>query len=308
MKYIDNKGLNLSVFSLGTVQLGLDYGLGDNTAKPQKEYAFKVLDAAIKNGVNTLDTANNYGDSETVIGEWLQKKESLEKPLIVTKIGPFDHSTPEILKQDIIDQTQKCLETLGVTQIDILMVHDFEDYEQDPEILRDTFNDFKEQGVIRYSALSAYSRHDYKMIAESGFDAVQIPLNVFDWSQIESGGIQAIADAGMMIFARSVFLQGLVFLKPEDVEPRMEFCKPYLEKYLQLCDEFEMSPAVLALSYVLSVPGITTVVLGCQTPEQVEANCKLIDDTKQLTNEQKEKLREAFVNIERRAIDPTFWV
>ena len=86
----------------------------------------------------------------------------------------------------------------------------------------------KKQNLFRYSAISAYSRHDYGMIAESGFDATQIPLNVFDWGQIENGGIEKIAKSEMMIFIRSVFLQGLVFHTPEDLDPRMHFCVPYL--------------------------------------------------------------------------------
>ena len=68
MKYVKFKDLDLSLFQLGTVQLGMDYGLGDHTAKPKKEYAFSLLDRAVADGVNTLDTANNYGDSERVIG------------------------------------------------------------------------------------------------------------------------------------------------------------------------------------------------------------------------------------------------
>lgn len=307
MKYVYKNDLKLSVFSLGTVQLGMDYGLGEHTSKPKKEYAFEVLNSACKHGVNMLDTANNYGDSEKVVGEWLSRIEEKDRPLIVTKIGPFDHSSPEILKEDILKQTEKCLETLGVSQIDILMVHNFEDYEQDSEIMRDTFAELKKSGVIRYSALSAYSHNDYRMIAASGFDAVQIPLNVFDWQKIENGEIQAIVDAGMMIFVRSVFLQGLIFLKPEDVEPRMDFCRPYLEKYLNLCEEFSISPAVLAISYVLSVPGVTTVVLGCQTVEQMEDNCKMIEEVRTLSKEQIKKLHDAFSKIDPRVVDPRQW-
>lgn len=307
MKYTETKGLKLSVFQLGTVQLGMDYGLGDHTAKPKKEYAFSLLDKAIEKGVNTLDTANNYGDSEAVIGEWLASTPASKRPMIVTKIGPFDHSSPEKLREDIFAQTEKCLETLGLKQIDILMVHSVEDYEQDPEIVRDAFLDMKRRGLIRYTALSAYSYNDYGVIARSGFDAVQIPINVFDRTQIENGGIQSIADAGMAIFARSVFLQGLVFLTPETLDPRMDFCKPYLKKYLELCDEFGMSPAVLAASYVLSLPGVTTVVLGCQTLEQIEENAEMMEKVEALTDCQMAKLREAFLDIDPRVINPQCW-
>ena len=68
MKFVKSNGMDISVFSLGTVQLGMDYGLGDYTAKPSQEYAFELLDRALEQGVNTLDTANNYGDSEKEIG------------------------------------------------------------------------------------------------------------------------------------------------------------------------------------------------------------------------------------------------
>lgn len=71
MLYHDFHGHSLSAFQLGTVQLGMTYGLGEYNAKPSLERAFSVLDAALTGGVNILDTANNYGDSEAVIGKWL---------------------------------------------------------------------------------------------------------------------------------------------------------------------------------------------------------------------------------------------
>ncbi len=308
MKYVNRKGVDLSVFSMGTVQLGMDYGFGEFSSKPKKEYAFELLDRAVANGVNNIDTANNYGDSERVIGEWLQTVDSEKRPLVITKIGPLDHSSPEACRADMLAQTEACLKTLGCSQIDILMDHYFEDYEQDPETVSAVFNEMKEKGMIRYSAISVYSRHDYKLIANAGcFDAIQIPLNLFDWTQIENGGIQALADAGMMIFARSVYLQGVVFMKPEELDPRMDFCRPYIEKFRALCDEFKMSPPVLAISFVLSVPGVTNVVLGCQTLEQIDSNSQMMDEVRYLTDAEMAKIREAFVNIDPRVINPGMW-
>jgi len=143
--------------------------------------------------------------------------------------------------------------------------------------------------------------------AASGFDAVQVPLNVFDWSQIENGGMQQLADSGMLVFVRSVFLQGLVFHTPADLDKRMAFCFPYLEKYHALCREFGLAPDQLALSYALSVPGVTTAVMGCDNASQVAANCALFDKTVQLEQAQLEKLRAAFVDIDSRVINPGTW-
>lgn len=309
MRYTDKNGLTLSKFQLGTVQLGMTYGIGEDKEKPTEEKAMALLDRAAALGINTLDTANNYGDSERIVGKWLRKRkeQGLETPWVVTKIGPLAHGSYDALRDDALRQTEACLKTLDTEQIDCLMIHNFEDYESDPDAMRKIFSEMKREGYYKTSAISAYSRHDYKVIAESGFDAVQIPLNVFDREQIENGGMEALARSGMIVFARSVFLQGLVFHTPEDLDPRMDFCVPYLERYLALCREFELAPDVLALSYVLSVPGVSCAVLGCDNVAQLEANCRLIDSTVSLTAEQIAKLREAFVNIDPRVTDPGVW-
>ena len=309
MKFTKTHGLELSRFSLGTVQLGMDYGIGEDKAKPSEEKAFAVLDRAMDRGINSLDTANNYGDSEKVIGRWLEKRraEGKKLPWIVTKVGPLDHGSPAKLRDDVLYQTEGCLKTLGVDRIDCLMLHNFEDYEQDPRVLSRVFQELKDQKIISTSGISAYSRHDYGLIADSGFDAVQIPLNVFDWGQIENGGIGRLADAGMMIFIRSVFLQGLVFHTPEDLDPRLDFCVPPLCRYLELCKEFSLAPDVLALSFVLSVPGVCAAVLGCDNAKQLDANADLTDRTVTLTKDQLALIREAFVNIDPRVINPGVW-
>lgn len=309
MKYVTAKGQKMSVFSLGTVQLGMTYGLGKDREKPSEETAFSMLDEAMDNGVNNLDTANDYGDAEALIGCWLKQRrtQKQELPWVVTKIGPFKHDSYHVLRDDILRQTEGCLRNLGMDTLDCLMVHDYEDYSKHPEYVQKIFDELKAQRLCKFSALSAYSRHDYGLLAESGFDAVQIPLNVFDWEQIDNGGIEKLVCSGMMIFVRSVYLQGLVFHTPEDLDPRMSFCIPYLEKYLRLCGEFELAPDVLALSFVLSVPGVTTAVMGCDTAEHVRTNSKLFDSTVSLTTEQFEKLHEAFRGIDPRVINPGVW-
>ncbi len=309
MKYIQKNNLNLSRFSLGTVQLGIRYGLGEHAEKPSEQEAFAILDRAMECGVNNLDTANNYGDSEAVIGRWLQKRrsEGKELPWIVTKVGPFKHDSLDILRDDILYQVESCRKNLGVDTIDCLMLHNFEDYEQDPDTIRKVFEELKRQKAYEMSAISAYSHHDYGAIADSGFDATQLPINVFDWSKIDDGGIEKIKNAGMSIFARSVFLQGMVFHTPEDLDPKMDFCFPALREYLRLAKEFGLRPEVLALSFVLSLPGVTTAVLGCDTPDQVAANCALFDATVSLSEAQLEQLHNAFRNIDRRMINPALW-
>lgn len=309
MKYITAKEQTLSRFSLGTVQLGMKYGLGEDCEKPSEEVAFQMLDRAMELGVNNVDTANNYGDSEAVIGRWVRRRKAENQtiPWIVTKIGPFDHGSYDKLRDDMLMQTENCCKNLGLDSLDCLMLHDFEDYEEDADAVRKIMEEMKGQGLYRYSAISAYSRHDYGMIADSGFDAVQIPLNVFDWTQILNGGMEKLQQSGMMIFVRSVFLQGLVFKTPQTLDSRMDFCLPYVQRYQQLCREFDLSPEILALSFVLSIPGVTTTVLGCDNITHLQANAGLIEKTVTLTQEQMNQLQEAFCEMDPRVINPGVW-
>lgn len=308
MKYVQTHGLNLSVFQLGTVQLGMEYGLGEKN-KPSEERSFAILDRAMELGVNMLDTADNYGTSESTIGRWLTKRraEGKELPLVITKISTLKHGSYDIVRDDILRKTEMCQKNLGMDTLDCLMIHSYEDYADDRDNVQKVFDELKAQKAYHYNAISAYSRHDYGVIADSGFDATQIPLNAFDWTQIDNGGMEKLEKSGMMVFTRSVFLQGLVFHTPETLDPNMSVCLPYLKRYIELYKEFGLDPAAMALSFALSVPGVTAAVLGCDNVKQLESNCDLIDRTVKLTQEQLEKIHDAFRNIDPRVINPGSW-
>lgn len=116
-----------------------------------------------------------------------------------------------------------------------------------------------------------------------------------------------MADAGMMVFIRSVYLQGLVFQTPEKMDPRMEFARKTIENFYTICKEFSLSSAVLELSYALSLPGATSLVLGSETPEQVTQNVKLLEQIVTLTPEQIALLQKTFRETEDRILNPGLW-
>ena len=106
---------------------------------------------------------------------------------------------------------------------------------------------------------------------------------------------------------RSVFLQGLVFHTPETLDPRMSVCLPYLERFIELYKEFELDPATLALSFALSVPGVSSLVLGSETPEQVQQNVELMEQAVELTDAQMAEIRELFLDTPEQVLNPGLW-
>lgn len=305
MKINTVKGVDISVLSLGTVQLGLNYGINNADGKPSRETAFQVLDAAMAGGITALDTAAGYGDSEEIIGSWLAERKDV--PFVMTKAEKLDHSSLDALRKDIRRYVEGSKKRLGLEQLPLLMLHNCDDYLCDKENVKRVFDELKDSGDILFSGISAYAHHDYGEIADSGFDATQIPANVFDWRQVESGGINRLQDAGMMVFIRSVYLQGLVFQTPDMLDPRMEFARKTLENFYAICKEFGLSPAVLALSYALSLPGATSLVLGSETPEQVSQNVALLEETVTLSSEQMALLQKTFRDTEERILNPGKW-
>lgn len=301
------KGQNITVLSLGTVQLGMDYGIHNASGKPTLQTAFQILDAAMDAGINTLDTAAAYGNSEEVIGAWLKTMPRENRPFIVTKAAKLDHSSLDALRTDLRIRVENSKKRLGLSQLPMLMLHNCEDYLCDMENVRVVFEELKASGDIRFSGISAYSNHDYGVLAESGFDAVQIPVNIFDWGQIENGGLQKLKDSGMMIFVRSVYLQGLVFQDPDTLPERMAFCKETLQKFHSLCRKYQLSPATLALSYALSLPGVTSLVLGSETVEQVRQNAELLSSAVTLSPTQMAEIREYFVDTDPHILNPGTW-
>lgn len=307
MKVTSCKGVEVSALSLGTVQLGINYGINNDGGKPDRAAAMKILDCALQAGVNALDTAAAYGDSEEVIGQWLKTVPAQKQPLITTKLKHLDHSSLENLRADVRRQVENCKERLGLKTIPVLMLHSFEEYDEDRENVTIVFNELKASRDIRFSGISAYAHHDYGVIAESGFDAVQIPLNIFDWRQDENGGLEKLRQSGMMIFVRSVYLQGLVFKDPAKLPPEMEFCRETLEKFRMLCDKYSMTPAQLAISFALSVPSVLSLVLGCEKVEQVQQNAQLLDSCVTLTEEQMQEIKALFKDTEDHVLNPGTW-
>lgn len=307
MRTVNIKNLDLSVLSLGTVQLGCDYGINNTDGKPSMEQSFAILDAALETGVNTLDTAAGYGDSEVVIGNWLKTVPEEKRPFICTKAKHLDHTDLNSLRASLKETVEESKKRLGVSQLPLLMLHNCDEYLCDVENMKICFKELKENGDILYSGISAYAHHDYKAIADSGFDATQIPLNIFDWRQIDNGGLRALSDSGMIVFVRSVYLQGLVFKNPEELDPRMDFAKNTLLKFRALCDKYGMSPAELSLAFVLSLPEVTSLVLGAEKVEQVRQNAETFENIRLLTKEQMDEIHENFEHEEFRLLTPSEW-
>ena len=78
MKSIEFDNQQLSKLSFGTVQLGLDYGISNNSGKPTQKTADDIVEYLIHEGINCFDTATAYGNSEEVLGEAIGTSKNIQ--------------------------------------------------------------------------------------------------------------------------------------------------------------------------------------------------------------------------------------
>ena len=100
------------------------------------------------------------------------------------------------------------------------------------------FGIFKRPRIHKTYRISLYGSDDTdRVLEEPVFDAVQVPVNIFDLRLVRSGALERLRQKGMIVFVRSIYLQGLLFLEPEELSGKLTQAKPYIEKLRALCSK-----------------------------------------------------------------------
>ena len=236
--------------ALGTAQFGLDYGISNNQGQVNKSEVADILKLAIHLGIDTLDCAGAYGNSEEVLGDILKHQPIKQQFNIVSKIPALTD------KQSSIGQFfTKSLEHLHRDKIDILLFHHADNLLNHPK-KNDLFaqlNSIKFQGKVNRIGVSVYSPEQLKAIALSyPIDVAQVPLNIFDQRFMSAELFNLCQQKNIKLHARSLFLQGLLLIKPEELPA---YFKPYQDKFIavrELAKYLNCSILALALSIAVS--------------------------------------------------------
>lgn len=293
MDYKEILGLKISDFTLGTVQFGLDYGIANKSGKPSEDEVMEILGAASEAGINTLDTAHSYGDSEELIGGFGGDF------VVVSKLPSLEGIS------EVEGVVRESLERLGVSKIPIYMLHRAVDMSSDllKELLR-----LKDEGLIGHVGVSIYTPDEAMSALETdGVDAIQVPFNVFDRRLVRSGFLAKAEEKGVAVFARSVFLQGLLLMDDEDVPENIKDAIPYKHKLAVICEKFGRTLPEVVLKYPLSQEGITSVIFGVDNLSQLKDNLAVIESPA-LEDALIDEIREAFLDVPDHLVDTSLWV
>lgn len=308
MEYIEVSGLKISKFTLGTCQLGYNYGIANKTGQPTEEESFQILKTAIENGVNSFDTASMYQVSEDVLGKFFSSsKNTLKNPVITTKIADFNFESDKAIKESMYNQFSGSLEKMKLSSIPVLMLHHFSDFKKGGEIVIENLKEMKAGGKVGKIGISLYAENDMELVLkENTFEAVQIPMNIFDHRLIKSGVLKEFEKRGIIVFVRSVFLQGLFFLDPENLPEKLQPAKEPLKKLHDIANRAGMGIAQLCTSFIKNLDGVSSLVIGCETVKQVEDNISLMNSPA-LSRQIYDEIFDAFKDIPAFVITPWMW-
>lgn len=262
--------------ALGTVQFGFSYGISNTSGRTEEDQVLKILDYAWKNGINTLDTARDYGDSERIIGKF--KNEFAWN--IVTKTPSFSEGeiSEEQLKLMRISFNNS-LNNLDKRSIDTLLVHSADDLlKPGGAQLFSEMTKIKNSGFVKNIGASVYSDNqiDY-LLDHYEIDVIQLPINILDQRLIKSGHLKKIKKHGIEIHARSVFMQGLLLMPLNALPPYFSKIYDNIKKIMLCARQHSMSNLEFALGFVQSLDEIDKVIVGVNTVDQLR---EIVDSSK----------------------------
>lgn len=300
-----NEPLPISKLTLGTVQLGLPYGVANRGGQPDTSYSHQLLQFALDKGIRTLDTARTYGNAEQVIGTFANRQ-------ALTCISKFKLHT-EALSNPLlaVDEARQSVLTscqmLNIGCLPVLLFH--KEPEQPTEkiasLLPLIFKTLKSEGLIGEGGLSAYTPDELTYIRDwETIRSVQVPMNVFDTRLLQGNLLQTLTENKVRVFVRSVYLQGLLLM--ETLPPRLSFAKPYLDQLEVIAKNVGRTLKELAFAFVRDTPGVSSIVVGAETIGQVEENVNLLT-TPPLPEQITAEIRQRFAAVPLDLITPARW-
>ena len=252
--------------ALGTVQFGLPYGVANNSGQVFRTEARSMLHLASANGLDTIDTAISYGESEICLGEL-----GVEDFKVVTKLPAIPNGCVDV-NGWVSEQLKASKLRLRIDTVYGLLLHRSQDLHSSNGVsLYRALKGLKEQGLVNKIGVSIYSPNELDLLPKDfHFDLVQAPFNLIDRSFLESGWMYKLKDNGVEIHTRSAFLQGLLLMQKIDIPKKFLPWEHLWKRWHDWLLENKISSLQATLAFPLSFSEIDRVIVGCDSLTQLQ--------------------------------------
>lgn len=259
MRRLGRTNFQVSAISLGTVQLGLNYGIGENT-KPEESDAAALLNTALDWGVNLIDTARAYGSSERVIGNALRARRN--EYVLVSKVQSRSNEVRTLVETSLRELQTDC--------IDVMMLHCGTELLPDPAST-DVLEQMRDSGHIRCIGASVYGPEAACNAIRSGrYDCLEVAYSIIDRRpETEVFPLATKHDVGIMV--RSVLLKGALTARFSQLPDTLDQIKCSVAALAEICGGIDALPEI-AYRYVLSrTPPHSALIGTSSNPELQQA-------------------------------------
>ncbi|MEI8248854.1 MAG: aldo/keto reductase [Lentisphaerota bacterium] len=293
--------MHFSRLMLGTVQFGLNYGIANTAGKPSYETARDIIQAAYESGVNCLDTAAGYGDSEAVLGRALAELNLKDKIQVISKVPGITQQnlSESAAERFIVENVENSLGRLGIQRLSACLFH----VEQDIRYIG-ILQKLEKKGLIGGAGVSLDTNHHCDDVIAAGIKYVQLPYNVLDKRFDEF--LPLAQQNGIAVFTRSVYLQGLLLMPEDRIRESLLEVIPIRCRLACLAAEAGMNMSELCMRFVLSNPAISSVLAGVDNLEQLKHNLQLIEKG-QISTVLYQKVKAAIPLLDEKIIRPFLW-
>ncbi len=251
--------------ALGTVQFGLAYGVANQRGQVDFLEVQRIIELARSNGIDTLDTAIAYGESESTLG-----KLDLRGFNLITKLPALPHECKDTIGW-VESQLIGSLERLNTPKVHGLMLHRPEQLlGKKGRALYRALDAMKSQRLVESIGLSIYDPSELnQLLSEMSFDLVQAPFNLLDRRLIDTGWLERLQMLGIELHVRSVFMQGLLLMAASERPPKFLRWNSLWSSLKSWLDDANLTPLQACLRYALSFDEIDRLVVGVESVEQL---------------------------------------
>jgi aryl-alcohol dehydrogenase-like predicted oxidoreductase len=253
--------------ALGTAQFGLEYGVSNLRGKVSMAEVSRILNLAESLGINSIDTASAYGNSEDVLGALMNSRKLFS---LFTKLRALPDNVMDV-DEWVSAEINGSLQRLRRSKIDAVLLHEPKQLlGSNGEQIHRTLNAMRDKGLFKKIGISVYRPVELELILQKySFDIVQLPFNALDQRFLKNDLLKRVKDMGMIVHSRSVFLQGLLLMQSFERPKKFLIWKKHWDRWDAHLEETGKTALQTALNHALSCSEIDRVIIGVESELQL---------------------------------------
>jgi aryl-alcohol dehydrogenase-like predicted oxidoreductase len=253
----------ITKLGLGSGQFGLDQPA--IRGRPREAEARDILAIAARSGIGVLEVGRCPPSCETTNGQVTPKPNPFR--LTVTTVRP--DRGPDLVEAEVRAQLQR----LGVDRVETILAPSATDlFSPNGPIVWDRLRALRDAGLCRKIGVSVYASDDpVGLTRRFKPDVVQAPASLLDQRLLVDGTLATLAELGVEVQLRSIFLNGLLFLPPDRAPTHLKAAAGRISRARRLIAEGRSDPLQAALGFALSRPEASSVLVGVASAAEMSA-------------------------------------